>query len=92
MCPPTSLGIGLARVGQADQVIVAGTLAELAGVDFGPPLHSLVLVGGPLHDLETAMFEHVRWRPGRWPVWAPAAAAAAAAGADSGSEAEDSSA
>lgn len=72
MCPPSALAIGLARVGQgAAQVIVAGTLAQLALVDFGPPLHSLVLVGGDMHELEAAMFEHFKWREGGpWGVWA----------------------
>ena len=71
MCPPSALAIGLARVGQgAAQVIVSGTLAQLARVDFGPPLHSLVLVGGDMHELEAAMFEHFRWREGGpWGVW-----------------------
>lgn len=75
VCPPSALAIGLARVGQgAEQRIVAGTLAELQDVDFGPPLHSLVLVGGAMHDLEAAMFEHYRWRAGpeggaQWKRW-----------------------
>jgi len=46
VCRPTDLGIGLARVGQDSQTIVAGTLAELLDVDFGPPLHSLVICSG----------------------------------------------
>ena len=60
VCGPFTLAIGLARIGQATQLIRAGTLAELAGVEWGPPLHSLVLVGGPMHDLEAEMFEHFR--------------------------------
>jgi diphthine synthase len=49
-----TLCIGLARVGQTTQTICAGTLVELSSsVDvFGPPLHSLIITGGPLHDLE----------------------------------------
>lgn len=31
--------------GAHSQLIVSGTLATLATVDFGPPLHALVLVG-----------------------------------------------
>jgi hypothetical protein len=69
VCGPESLAIGLARVGQDSQRIIAGSLAELAAVDFGPPLHSLVLVGSSLHDLERAMFEHFRPAPGQWPAW-----------------------
>jgi diphthine synthase len=49
-----TLCIGLARVGQTSQTILAGTLVELAAEKnaFGSPLHSLVITGGPLHDLE----------------------------------------
>ncbi|KAK2735035.1 diphthine synthase [Onygenales sp. PD_40] len=49
---PSSLAIGAARVGAADQQLVAGTLKELCDVDMGKPLHSLVLLGRKTHDLE----------------------------------------
>ncbi|KAI9931961.1 hypothetical protein ASPWEDRAFT_40224 [Aspergillus wentii DTO 134E9] len=49
---PDSLAVGAARVGAADQKLVAGTLKELTDVDMGPPLHSLVLLGRKTHDLE----------------------------------------
>ncbi|KAH8699130.1 putative diphthine synthase [Talaromyces proteolyticus] len=49
---PDSLAIGAARVGAPDQELVAGTLKELAEVDMGRPLHSLVLLGKRAHDLE----------------------------------------
>ncbi|RAK97487.1 diphthine synthase [Aspergillus ibericus CBS 121593] len=49
---PDSLAVGAARVGAADQKLVAGTLKELAEVDMGRPLHSLVLIGKRAHDLE----------------------------------------
>lgn len=49
-----TLGVGLARVGQPTQRVVAGTLAELRRVDFGGPLHSLVLVG-EMHALEAEL-------------------------------------
>ena len=39
-------------MGQADERIVAGTLAELRSVDFGAPLHCLVLCAPALHDVE----------------------------------------
>lgn len=39
-------------MGSDDQVIFAGTLQELAEHDIGPPLHSVVLVGRDVHDLE----------------------------------------
>ena len=50
-CAPEVMGVGLARLGQPTQCIVAGTLQELLDVDFGGPLHSFV-VCGELHDLE----------------------------------------
>lgn len=37
--------VGLARVGQEDQRIVSGSMGELLDVDFGPPLHSLIIAG-----------------------------------------------
>ena len=49
--PATTLCVGLARLGQPTQQIVAGTMEELQRVDFGPPLHSLI-VCGELHELE----------------------------------------
>jgi diphthine synthase len=42
---PASKGVGVARIGAADQFICYGTLAELETVDFGGPLHSLCLIG-----------------------------------------------
>jgi diphthine methyl ester synthase len=47
-----SLAVGVARVGARDQEIVTGTLKELGESDLGKPLHSLVLVGKRVHDLE----------------------------------------
>ena len=47
-----TLCIGLARMGQPTQRIVAGTLEELAErADLGGPLHSLIICG-QCHDLE----------------------------------------
>ena len=52
--PAKTLCVGLARMGQASQKIVAGTLNEIK--DYadaaGGPLHSLIVTGGNLHDLE----------------------------------------
>jgi len=47
-----SLAVGVARIGAEDQQIVAGTLRELCEVDMGKPLHSLILLGKRVHDLE----------------------------------------
>jgi diphthine methyl ester synthase len=46
-----TLCIGLARMGQSTQQIVAGTLHELASFDLGGPLHSLIICG-KCHELE----------------------------------------
>ena len=48
--------IGMARIGSATQQVVAGTRKELEGIDFGEPLHSLI-VAGDIHECEA---EHVR--------------------------------
>ena len=52
VCTASALAVGLARVGADDEKIVAGTLEELKDVDFGEPLHSLILVGKNIHELE----------------------------------------
>ena len=46
-----TLCVGLARLGQGDQCIIAGTLEELKEADFGAPLHCLIICG-EVHDLE----------------------------------------
>lgn len=38
-----TLAIGVARLGSKTQKIVSGTLKELESIDFGAPLHSLVM-------------------------------------------------
>ena len=73
VCGPTRLAIGVARLGQPSQQITFGTLAELACVDFGEPLHSLVLCG-EMHELEEAFLA-----PLRAPPATPEASAAAVA-------------
>ncbi|KAF2083561.1 diphthine synthase-like protein [Saccharata proteae CBS 121410] len=52
ICGKDALAVGVARVGAADQRIVAGTLGQLREADLGRPLHSLVLLGRKTHDLE----------------------------------------
>jgi len=49
---PQSLAMGAARVGAADQKLAVGTLKELSEVNMGKPLHSLILLGRRVHDLE----------------------------------------
>ena len=58
VCTPDSLAVGLARVGQEDQFICFGTLKELREVDFGAPLHSLILCSPNLHELELEMLNY----------------------------------
>mmetsp|Transcript_9222 Transcript_9222/g.16211 ORF Transcript_9222/g.16211 Transcript_9222/m.16211 type:complete len:295 (-) Transcript_9222:153-1037(-) len=54
--------VGVARVGQATQRIVAGTMEELLDVDFGSPLHSLVIVG-ETHVIEEEMLALYQVKP-----------------------------
>ncbi|GJN07864.1 hypothetical protein PR202_ga25732 [Eleusine coracana subsp. coracana] len=51
-----TLCIGVARLGSDDQRIVAGPMEKLLDVDFGPPLHCLIIVG-KTHPLEEEMIE-----------------------------------
>lgn len=57
ICGKEALAVGVARLGSEDELIVAGTLEELAQVDMGRPLHSLVLCGKKMHEME---WEYVR--------------------------------
>eukprot|EP01063_Lacrimia_lanifica_P003836 TRINITY_DN12111_c0_g1_i1.p1 TRINITY_DN12111_c0_g1~~TRINITY_DN12111_c0_g1_i1.p1 ORF type:complete len:291 (+),score=129.79 TRINITY_DN12111_c0_g1_i1:261-1133(+) len=52
---PETRAVGLARVGAPDQMIVSGTIRELAEMDFGEPLHSMVICG----DVHEAEEEHL---------------------------------
>lgn len=84
LCGPSALAVGVARVGQDSQKIVSGTLAELVQVDFGGPLHSLVLCGG-MHELEWAMWRAYRW-DGSGPKWVKPAPASSSSRSRSSSE------
>ena len=62
--PDTTLALSLSRIGTPTQRIIAGTITELASLDgdeFGPPLHSVVIVGKRVHPLELEF-------AGRWAV------------------------
>lgn len=48
---------GVARIGSDSQKIVSGTLEELEKVDFGAPLHSVIIASPELHLLEQDMFD-----------------------------------
>jgi diphthine synthase len=56
VCSKDCLAVGLARIGQEDQCIIAGALEELVSQDFGEPLHSLIICG-ETHDLEVEMLK-----------------------------------
>ncbi|KAI9692778.1 MAG: diphthine synthase [Bogoriella megaspora] len=53
VCGRNRLAVGIARAGGGEeQNIVAGTVEELAQVDLGKPLHSVVLCGRRMHEME----------------------------------------
>lgn len=51
--------VGFARLGSEDQIIVAGKMKQLRTVDFGKPLHCLVIIG-KRHPVEDEMLEFYR--------------------------------
>ena len=59
-CKPTGTSSNTCPHTQADdQLIVAAPLAELKGIDFGAPLHSLVIAGN-VHVMEEEMIDCFR--------------------------------
>lgn len=50
--------VGLARVGCKDQLVRAGKMRELLDVDFGKPLHSLIIPAPDIHELELKMLSY----------------------------------
>ncbi len=48
--------VGVARVGSDSQKIVAGPMKSLLDVDFGAPLHSLI-IAGDTHSIEDEILE-----------------------------------
>jgi diphthine synthase len=50
------LYVGIARAGSGDPIVRAGSAGTLKSVDFGPPLHILV-VPAELHDMEQSYLE-----------------------------------
>ncbi|XP_054819506.1 probable diphthine methyl ester synthase [Prosopis cineraria] len=53
--------VGFARLGSEDQMIVAGTMRQLQRIDFGAPLHCLVIIG-KTHPLEEEVLDFYRCR------------------------------
>jgi diphthine synthase len=54
--PAPGFFVGIARAGSPDSVVAAGGAERLAGVEFGPPLHILV-VPADLHPVEQEYLE-----------------------------------
>lgn len=52
-----TLVVGIVRVGSPTQKIVSGKIKELIEVDFGAPLHSLIVCAPTLHSMEKEMIE-----------------------------------
>jgi len=50
------LYVGIARAGSDHPVVRAGTAGALEAVDFGPPLHILI-IPAELHDMERSYLE-----------------------------------
>ncbi|KAI8067628.1 diphthine synthase [Gilbertella persicaria] len=63
ICKPDALAIGCARIGTSTQKIIAGTLEELVDADFGGPLHSLVLIGSRMHEMEAEFVKEYALNP-----------------------------
>lgn len=53
---PLTPCIAISRLGSPNQKFTAGTLAELAKIESGEPLHSLVILGSRVHELERDFF------------------------------------
>jgi diphthamide biosynthesis methyltransferase len=50
------LYIGIARAGSEDGLVRAGSAVDIRSLDFGPPLHILV-IPAELHDMEQVYLE-----------------------------------
>ena len=61
---PDTLCVGVARLGSDSQRIVAGPMEELRHVNFGPPLHSLV-IAGDTHVIEEEILSAYRIHGGQ---------------------------
>jgi diphthine methyl ester synthase len=55
----STLCVGVARLGSDEQRIVAGNMKDLLTVQFGPPLHSLV-IAGDMHVIEEELVAQYR--------------------------------
>jgi diphthine synthase len=48
---------GIARIGSPGQIILSGKVKDLIKVDFGEPLHSIVICAPTLHSMEKSVFD-----------------------------------
>lgn len=55
-----SMAVGVARMGQPDQLIIYASLGDLRTTNFGPPLHSLVVPARELHFHEEEVLACMR--------------------------------
>jgi diphthine synthase len=53
-----TLCVGMARVGTSTQKIVSGTMQELLDVDFGEPLHCLIICAEEVHFMEKELLDY----------------------------------
>ena len=60
--------VGFARLGSEDQLVVAGSMKQLLEVDFGPPLHCLVIVGDT-HPVEEEMLDFYKLAKKQGQAW-----------------------
>eukprot|EP00878_Enallax_costatus_P010765 GHUV01011242.1.p1 GENE.GHUV01011242.1~~GHUV01011242.1.p1 ORF type:complete len:273 (+),score=57.99 GHUV01011242.1:1343-2161(+) len=56
---PDTLCVGMSRLGADDQQIVAGSMQQLLEVDFGKPLHCLI-IAGDVHVIEEEILQYYR--------------------------------
>jgi diphthine synthase len=49
---------GLARIGSETKQIISGNIKDLINLDFGDPLHSIIICAKNLHSIEKEMYEY----------------------------------
>lgn len=60
---PETPCIAVSRLGSPRQTIKAGTMKEMAEYESGEPLHSLIILGNKVHDLESDFFMQWAFNP-----------------------------
>lgn len=60
MITEDTMCIGLARIGSENEQIAACSLKQMAELDLGGPLHSLIIAGPQLHPLETEYLQQFK--------------------------------